>query len=68
VKVLDPLARDRRPPSSEPAKVQLSDRDAAQSSLSGIVGHAQAAVVEEAGERGPAFETVIGRLGGLALR
>jgi hypothetical protein len=47
--------------------VVATNRDAAQSSLGGIVGHAQAAVVEEAGERGQAFETVIDRLGGIAL-
>src|SRR5262245_22933410 len=43
------------------------DRDAAHGALSGVVGHAQTTIVEEAGECGPALEAVIDRLGGLAL-
>jgi hypothetical protein len=45
--------------------VGASDRDAAQCPLSGVVRHAQAAVVEGAGERRPALEAVVDRLGGL---
>ena len=63
------MAAARRPPSSEPAKVQLraADGDGTQLALGGVVGHAEAAVVEEAGERGPALEAVVDGLGGLAL-
>ena len=39
--------------------VVATDRDAAQRSLSSIVGHAQPSVVEETGEDAPAFETVV---------
>src|SRR6266508_371220 len=42
-------------------------RDAAQRSFGGVARHAQAAVVEEAGERRPALEAVVDRLAGLAL-
>src|SRR5262249_49021205 len=39
--------------------------DAPHRALGGIVGLAQAAVFEEAGERDPTLETVVDRLGGL---
>ena len=48
--------------------VVAADRDAAQGPLGGVVGHAQAAIVEEASERRPALEAVVDRLGGVALR
>jgi hypothetical protein len=45
--------------------VVAADGDAAQRQLGGVVGHAQAAVVEEAGERRPAIEAVLDCLGDL---
>ena len=47
--------------------IPAADSDAAQRPLGGVVRHAQPTVVEEAGERGPALERVVDRLGGLAL-
>src|SRR5712691_10470882 len=47
--------------------VMTPDCDAAQSSLGGIVRHAQAAVIEITGECGPAAEAVLDRFGGLVL-
>jgi hypothetical protein len=47
--------------------VLSSDRDAAHGPLGRVVGHAEAAIVEEAGERGPTLEAVVDRLGGLVL-
>ena len=41
--------------------------DAQHRALGGIIGLAQVAVFEEAGERDPTLETVIDRVGGLAL-
>src|SRR5262245_17316644 len=63
------MAAARWPPSSDPATVQfLRHMATARSSRSaGVVGHAQAAVVEEAGEDVPALEAVVDRLGGIAL-
>src|SRR5438128_3556466 len=48
--------------------VATADGDAAQRPFGGIVGHAQATVVEEASERGPTVEAVLDRLGDLILR
>src|SRR5229473_1322973 len=48
--------------------VTAADGDAAQRPLGGVIRHAQAAVVEEAGERGPAIEAVLDRLGDLVAR
>src|SRR5688572_2192385 len=48
--------------------VAAADGDAAHGALGGVVGHADAAVVEEARERAPALETVVHRLGQRALR
>ena len=47
--------------------VVAADGDAAQRPLGGVVGDAQATIIEEARERGPALETVVDRLGGLVL-
>jgi hypothetical protein len=43
--------------------VMASDGDAVQSWLGSVVRHAQAAIVEEAGERGPATEAVLDGFG-----
>src|SRR5215469_15644380 len=48
--------------------VATSNRDTAQNSLGRVIRHAQTAVIEEAGEFGPAFETVIDCLGGITVR
>ena len=48
--------------------VVTPDSDAAQRPLGGVVGHAQAAIVEEAGQAVPAVEAVGDRLGDLAVR
>src|SRR5436190_23461452 len=48
--------------------VVTADRNPAQRPLGGIVGHAQAAVIEETSKRGPAVEAVLDRLGDLVLR
>ena len=47
--------------------VAAPDRDGTQLTLSGVVGHAQAAVVEEAGQRSPALEAVLDGLAGVAV-
>ena len=47
--------------------VAAPDRDGTQLALGGVVGHAQAAVVEEAGQRGPALEAVVDGLAGVAV-
>ena len=44
-----------------------AERDSAQGALGGVVGQADAAVVEEAGEGRPALEHVIHGLGGLGM-
>ena len=44
-----------------------ADRHRTHAALGGIVGHAQAAVIEEAGERGPAIKAVLDCLGDLVL-
>jgi hypothetical protein len=46
--------------------VLAAQGDAAQRAFGGVVRHAQAAVVEEAGERIPALESIIDSLAGLA--
>jgi hypothetical protein len=57
--------RDERIESSRPAAtfvragegpVAAPERDGTQLAFSGVIGHAQAPVIEEAGERAPAFE------------
>jgi len=45
--------------------VLAADGDGAQLAFGGIVGHAEPAVVEEAGEHLPALEAVVDRPGGL---
>src|SRR5712664_3172884 len=47
--------------------VSSSDRHTSQRSFSGVVRKTDAAVVEEAGERCPAVEKVVDRLGGIVL-
>ena len=47
--------------------VVAADRNSAQRPLGGIVGHAEPAVVEEPGERRPALEDVVDRLGDIVL-
>ena len=47
--------------------VVAPDRDSAQRAFGGVVRQAQAAVIKEARERGPALEAVVDRLGGLVL-
>src|SRR5664279_5768465 len=47
--------------------VSSSDRHAPQRSVGGVVRKTDAAVVEEAGERCPAVEKVVDRLGGIVL-
>src|SRR5215207_4344076 len=47
--------------------VATADRDGTQLALGGVVRHAQAAIVEEAGERAPALEAVVDRFAGLAV-
>jgi len=56
-----------RPPSSVPAKVQLWRSTAAQRALGGVVHHAQAAILKDAGEAAPAVEAVSNSFGGLAV-
>ena len=52
------MATARQRPSSEPATVQfLRPTEAAHCALGRIVGRAQASVVEEAGEPGPALSS-----------
>ena len=41
--------------------------NAAQPALGGVVGHADASIIEEAGERRPAIEAVVDRLANVAL-
>lgn len=55
------------PPSSEPAPVVATDRNAAQCPLRSVVRNAQPAIVEEACGRRPKVKTVIDGLGSLAL-
>ena len=47
--------------------VVTSERDGAQLSLSGIVGHAQAPVINEARECSPALETIIDGFADIAV-
>ena len=63
------MAAARRPPAigAGEGPVVAADGDAAQRPLGGVVGHAEAAVVEEAGEGLPALEAVGDRLGDLAV-
>jgi hypothetical protein len=46
--------------------IAAPDRNGTQLALSGIVGHAEPAVVEEAGERYPALDAVVDGFAGLA--
>ena len=47
--------------------VAAPDRDGTQLALGGVVGHAQAAIIEEAGQRRPALEAVVDGLAGIAV-
>src|SRR5262249_21273204 len=48
--------------------VVAANGDAAQNALGSVIRHAQAAVLDEGGACGPVPETVVDRLGGIALR
>src|SRR6266853_490363 len=48
--------------------VVAADRNAAQRPLGGIIGHAEATIVQEPGECSPAIEAVLDRFGGLVTR
>src|SRR5262249_28272252 len=76
IDVVELCGRDERVDSSRPpttfvrageGPVPAPDRDGALLALGGIVGNAYAAVIEEAGERTPAFETVVDGLASLAV-
>jgi hypothetical protein len=55
------LRRSRQIPIAAP------DRDGTQLALGGFVGHAEAASIEEAGERDPALEAVVDRLADITV-
>ena len=63
------MAAARRPPSSATGEgpIAAPDMHGAQFPFGSVVRHAQAAIVEEAGERVPAPQAIVDRLAGIAV-